>query len=92
MMVTISTEKGVYFVLNAKSNKPTEALLLNSGVTDNCFVTSVESLFNDSFTCPMVFLLSIKNLMCQNDDRIQLHKCGTEYSGTMYVECELVLF
>ena len=99
--MTISTEKGVYFVLNAKSNKPTEALLLNSEVTDNCFVTSVESLFKDSFTCPMilknidmernVILLIIKNLICQNDDCIQSHKYGTEYSGTIEMECELPL-
>lgn len=86
-----ATEKGIYFALNAKSNEHTEALLLNSEITDNCFVQNVEKLFNDSFTCPMVLkkidmdrnvvLLSIKDLTCQNEERIQSFKYGAEYNG-----------
>lgn len=91
LRMTRATEKGIYFALNAKPNKHTEALLLNSEVTDNCFVASVESLFNDSFTCPMILkkidmdrnvvLLSVKDLTSQNENRIQSFKYGTEYNG-----------
>lgn len=91
LKMTRATEKGIYFGLNAKSNKRIEALLLNSEITDNCFVSNVENLFNDSFTCPMVLkkidmernvvLLSVKDLTCQNVERIQSFKYGAEYNG-----------
>lgn len=91
LRMTKATEKGVYFALNTKQKKQVEALLLNSEVTDNCFVANVESMFQNSFTCPMVLkkidmdrnivLLSIKDLTYQNVDRIESFKYGTEYSG-----------
>lgn len=86
-----SFDRGLYFTLKGSEGKKVEVLLLNSEVTDNCFVNDLKNLFNDSYTCPMILkkidldrnivLLSIKELTNLNNERIQTLKYGEIYHG-----------
>lgn len=85
------TNGGVLFKIKFDKNRYEEALLLNSEISDNCYISNLEKLFSNSFTCPMVLqkidldnniiLLSLKELTKRNFDRLQNLDYGTVYEG-----------
>lgn len=86
-----ATENGVYFLIRYKGNKSAEALLLNSEVSDSCFIKDTEKIFGATFTCPLkvkdinldrnIIYLSLKDLITQNADRVGTLNFGKVYSG-----------
>lgn len=86
-----ATENGVYFLIRYKGNKSAEALLLNSEVSDSCFIKDTEKIFGATFTCPLkvkdinldrnIIYLSLKDLTTQNADRVGTLNFGKVYSG-----------
>ena len=69
----------------------TEALLLNSEVSDSCFIKDTEKIFGATFTCPLVvkainldrniIYLSLKDLTAQNANRVDTLSYGKVYFG-----------
>ena len=69
----------------------TEALLLNSEVSDSCYIKDTEKIFGATFTCPLkvkainldrnIIYLSLKDLTAQNANRVESLDYGKVYSG-----------
>ena len=82
---------GVWFEIKYGRIQKVEALLLNSEVSESCFISNLEKLFVNSFTCPMILkkidldnniiLLSLKGLTQKNIDRLQHIEYGVIYNG-----------
>lgn len=86
-----ATENGTYFLIRYNGNMSTEALLLNSEVSDNCFIKDTEKIFGATFTCPLmvktinldsnIIYLSLKDLTTRNANRVETLNYGKVYSG-----------
>ena len=86
-----ATENGTYFLIRYNGNMSTEALLLNSEVSDNCYIKDTEKIFGATFTCPLkvkainldrnIIYLSLKDLTAQNANRVESLDYGKVYSG-----------
>lgn len=86
-----ATENGTYFLIRYNGNMSTEALLLNSEVSDSCFIKDTEKIFGATFTCPLmvkainldrnIIYLSLKDLTTQNANRVETLNYGKVYSG-----------
>lgn len=86
-----ATENGAYFQIRYEGNKYEEALLLNSEVSDNCFIKDTEKIFGTKFTCPLILksinldrniiYLSLKDLTTQNANRIENLQYGNVFTG-----------
>lgn len=86
-----ATENGTYFLIRYNGNMSTEALLLNSEVSDNCYIKDTEKIFGATFTCPLkvkainldrnIIYLSLKDLTVQNANRVESLDYGKVYSG-----------
>lgn len=85
------TENGTYFRIRYNGNMSTEALLLNSEVSDSCYIRDTEKIFVATFTCPLmvkainldrnIIYLSLKDLTAQNTDRVETLQYGKVYFG-----------
>ena len=86
-----ATENGTYFLIRYNGNMSTEALLLNSEVSDSCYIKDTEKIFGATFTCPLkvkainldrnIIYLSLKELTAQNANRVESLDYGKVYSG-----------
>ena len=86
-----ATENGTYFLIRYKGNSSTEALLLNSEVSDSCYIKDTEKIFGCTFTCPLILksinldrniiYLSLKDLTMRNANRIETLQYGKVYFG-----------
>lgn len=86
-----ATENGTYFLIRYNGNMSTEALLLNSEVSDSCYIKDTEKIFGATFTCPLkvkainldrnIIYLSLKDLTAQNANRVESLDYGKVYSG-----------
>lgn len=86
-----ATENGTYFLIRYDKKKSTEALLLNSEVSNSCFIRDTAKIFGTAFTCPLVLkninlerniiYLSLKDLTSQNTNRIGTLQYGKVYPG-----------
>lgn len=86
-----ATENGTYFLIRYNGNMSTEALLLNSEVSDSCYIKDTEKIFGATFTCPLkvkainldrnIIYLSLKDLTAQNANRVDTLSYGKVYFG-----------
>lgn len=88
-----ATDNGAYFKISYDKNKSVEALLLNREVSGWCFINNLGMLFGNHYSCPMVLkeinlernlvLLSIKELVLKNKDRLETIDYGNIYTGVV---------
>lgn len=81
---------GVSFLIKYSKNKETRAVLFNSDISDLCFVTDINMLFEKQFSCPLCIkaidkeknrvILSLKNILLKN--RIKIN--NIELGNTVY--------
>lgn len=85
------SRNGAYFFIQLNRYKRIEALLLNSEISNLCFVTNVDKIFGNAFISPLIIkeinlennivLLSLKDLTEKNYKRIDNINYGDVYGG-----------